>query len=189
MTLTTSRSSWLSGDSPNTGSCLQLLLLPLLSAIDWGASHRSEVSSTESSLKLQQTSNDDSNDEAKWTRQPQRLQCVNEAVTIAIFSPGSSSTGKHHWLCQPVLDLHQTKVSCFWFCSWWFWFCCWWLSCCCLYSLWWRFCSLLFCWTYFLCRFEITDGDGNVALKILGPWCTYSCAGDVEFKVFFSNSG
>ena len=32
-------------------------------------------------------------------------------------------------------------------------------------------------------RFEITDGDGNVALKILGPWCTYSCAGDVEFKV------
>ena len=48
MTLTTSRSSWLSGDSPNTGSCLQLLLLPLLSAIDWGASHRSEVASTES---------------------------------------------------------------------------------------------------------------------------------------------
>ena len=34
-----------------------------------------------------------------------------------------------------------------------------------------------------ICRFEITDGDGNVALKILGPWCTYSCAGDVEFKV------
>ena len=32
-------------------------------------------------------------------------------------------------------------------------------------------------------RFDITDGDGNVALVIVGPWCTYSCAGDVEFKV------
>ena len=188
MTLTTSRSSWLSGDSPNTGSCLQLLLLPLLSAIDWGASHRSEVASTESKTSTN----------FKWRQQwrskmdkttATTAMCKWSSVTIAIFSPGSSSTGKHHWLCQPVLDLHQAKVSCFRFCSWWFWFCCWWLSCCCLYSLWWRFCSLLFCWTYFLCRFEITDGDGNVALKILGPWCTYSCAGDVEFKVFFSNSG
>ena len=32
-------------------------------------------------------------------------------------------------------------------------------------------------------RFEITDADGNVALVIKGPWCTFSCAGDVEFKV------
>ena len=32
-------------------------------------------------------------------------------------------------------------------------------------------------------RFEITDADGNVALVIIGPWCTWSCAGDVEFKV------
>jgi len=39
------------------------------------------------------------------------------------------------------------------------------------------------CWTCIKPKFEITDGDGNVALKILGPWCTYSCAGDVEFKV------
>lgn len=39
------------------------------------------------------------------------------------------------------------------------------------------------CWTCIKPKFEITDGDGNVALKILGPWCTFSCAGDVEFKV------
>ena len=31
-------------------------------------------------------------------------------------------------------------------------------------------------------RFEITDGDGNVALVILGPWCTLACGSDVEFK-------
>jgi uncharacterized protein YxjI len=39
------------------------------------------------------------------------------------------------------------------------------------------------CWTCIKPKFEITDGDGNVALVILGPWCTYSCAGDVEFKI------
>jgi len=38
-------------------------------------------------------------------------------------------------------------------------------------------------WTCIKPKFEITDGDGNVALVIKGPWCTYSCAGDVEFKV------
>ena len=32
-------------------------------------------------------------------------------------------------------------------------------------------------------RFEITDGDGNVALIIKGPWCTYACGQSVEFKV------
>ena len=32
-------------------------------------------------------------------------------------------------------------------------------------------------------RFEITDGEGNVALVIAGPWCTFSCASDVVFKV------
>ena len=32
-------------------------------------------------------------------------------------------------------------------------------------------------------RFKITDADGNVALVIDGPMCTFSCMGDVEFKV------
>lgn len=38
-------------------------------------------------------------------------------------------------------------------------------------------------WTCIKPKFEITDGDGNVALKIIGPWLTYSCAEDVEFKI------
>lgn len=38
-------------------------------------------------------------------------------------------------------------------------------------------------WTCIKPKFDITDGDGNVALVICGPWCTYSCAGDVEFKI------
>jgi len=38
-------------------------------------------------------------------------------------------------------------------------------------------------WTCIKPKFDICDGDGNVALVILGPWCTYSCAGDVEFKI------
>lgn len=39
------------------------------------------------------------------------------------------------------------------------------------------------CWTVIKPKFEITDGDGNVALIIKGPWCTMSCYGDVEFKI------
>ena len=175
------------GDSPYKGSCLQLLLLPLLSAIDWGASHRSEVASTESKTSTN----------FKW-RQQWRSKMDKATATTAMCkwscdhcniltrfklhreTPLALSTSVGLASSQSQLLLILFLVV---------WFCCWWLSCCCLYSLWWRFCSLLFCWTYFLCRFEITDGDGNVALKILGPWCTYSCAGDVEFKVFFSNSG
>merc|ERR1740128_1117210 len=42
-------------------------------------------------------------------------------------------------------------------------------------------------WTMIKPKFEICDGDGNVALVILGPWCTYSCAGDVEFKIMTSD--
>lgn len=38
-------------------------------------------------------------------------------------------------------------------------------------------------WTCIKPKFDIKDGDGNVALVIVGPWCTYSCAGDVEFKI------
>jgi len=38
-------------------------------------------------------------------------------------------------------------------------------------------------WTCIKPKFDIKDGDGNVALVIVGPWCTYSCAGDVVFKV------
>lgn len=38
-------------------------------------------------------------------------------------------------------------------------------------------------WTCIKPKFEITDGDGNVALVLKGPWCTYSCGQDVEFKV------
>lgn len=38
-------------------------------------------------------------------------------------------------------------------------------------------------WSCIKPKFEITDADGNVALVIIGPWCTWSCAGDVEFKV------
>ena len=34
-----------------------------------------------------------------------------------------------------------------------------------------------------LIRFEITDGDGNVALVIKGPWCTMACGSDVEFQI------
>jgi len=38
-------------------------------------------------------------------------------------------------------------------------------------------------WSCIKPKFDIKDGDGNVALTIIGPWCTYSCAGDVEFKI------
>merc|ERR1719516_656259 len=38
-------------------------------------------------------------------------------------------------------------------------------------------------WTCIKPKFEVTDADGNVALIIQGPWCTFSCAGDVEFKI------
>lgn len=38
-------------------------------------------------------------------------------------------------------------------------------------------------WTCIKPKFEITDGEGNVALVIAGPWCTFSCASDVVFKV------
>lgn len=38
-------------------------------------------------------------------------------------------------------------------------------------------------WTCIKPKFDIKDGDGNVALVIVGPWCTYSCAGSVEFKI------
>ena len=34
-----------------------------------------------------------------------------------------------------------------------------------------------------LLRFDITDSEGNVALIIKGPWCTFSCGGDVDFRV------
>ena len=34
-----------------------------------------------------------------------------------------------------------------------------------------------------LSRFEITDADRNVSLVIEGPFCVFSCFGDVEFKV------
>jgi len=32
-------------------------------------------------------------------------------------------------------------------------------------------------------KFSIEDADGNEVLVIIGPWCTYSMCGDVEFKV------
>ena len=32
-------------------------------------------------------------------------------------------------------------------------------------------------------QFVVKDQDGNVALRIEGPMCTYSFCGDVEFKV------
>ena len=32
-------------------------------------------------------------------------------------------------------------------------------------------------------QFVVKDQDGNVALRIEGPFCTYSICGDVEFKV------
>jgi uncharacterized protein YxjI len=38
-------------------------------------------------------------------------------------------------------------------------------------------------WTCIKPKFEITDGDGNVALVIKGPWCTYACGQSVEFKI------
>lgn len=38
-------------------------------------------------------------------------------------------------------------------------------------------------WTCIKPKFDICDGDGNVALVIVGPWCTYACAGSVEFKI------
>jgi len=38
-------------------------------------------------------------------------------------------------------------------------------------------------WSCIKPKFEICDGDGNVALVIIGPWCTFACAGDVEFKI------
>jgi len=38
-------------------------------------------------------------------------------------------------------------------------------------------------WTCIKPKFEITDGDGNVALIIQGPWCTMACGSNVEFKV------
>lgn len=38
-------------------------------------------------------------------------------------------------------------------------------------------------WTCIKPKFEITDGDGNVALVILGPWCTFACGQSVEFKI------
>lgn len=38
-------------------------------------------------------------------------------------------------------------------------------------------------WSCMKPKFDIMDADGNVALIIEGPWCTFSCGGDVEFKV------
>ena len=32
-------------------------------------------------------------------------------------------------------------------------------------------------------EFVVKDQDGNVALRIEGPFCTYSMCGDIEFKV------
>merc|ERR1719340_560803 len=32
-------------------------------------------------------------------------------------------------------------------------------------------------------QFVVKDQDGNVALRIEGPFCTFSICGDVEFKV------
>ena len=34
-----------------------------------------------------------------------------------------------------------------------------------------------------LLSFSVCDGDGNEVLRIIGPWCTFSLCGDVEFKV------
>jgi uncharacterized protein YxjI len=38
-------------------------------------------------------------------------------------------------------------------------------------------------WSLIKPSFSICDGDGNEVLKIIGPWCTFSLCGDVEFKV------
>lgn len=38
-------------------------------------------------------------------------------------------------------------------------------------------------WSIIKPRFHIRDSVGNVILKIIGPVCTYSICGDVEFKV------
>ena len=36
-------------------------------------------------------------------------------------------------------------------------------------------------------EYKIQDADENTVLKIIGPCCTCSCAGDVEFQVYDNN--
>ena len=38
-------------------------------------------------------------------------------------------------------------------------------------------------WSLCLPQFTIRDASGNPVLKIEGPFCTWSCFGDVEFEV------
>jgi len=38
-------------------------------------------------------------------------------------------------------------------------------------------------WTCIKPSFSILDADENEILKIVGPWCTYSICGDVEFQI------
>lgn len=38
-------------------------------------------------------------------------------------------------------------------------------------------------WDILYPRFSVRNASGDVVLLIEGPFCTYSCCGDVEFKV------
>ena len=44
-------------------------------------------------------------------------------------------------------------------------------------------------WSLCVPHFTIRDADNNAVLKIEGPFCTFSCFGDVDFKVLSANSG
>eukprot|EP00095_Tigriopus_kingsejongensis_P009806 maker-scaffold1115_size61649-snap-gene-0.7 protein:Tk09806 transcript:maker-scaffold1115_size61649-snap-gene-0.7-mRNA-1 annotation:"phospholipid scramblase 1" len=39
-------------------------------------------------------------------------------------------------------------------------------------------------WSVFMPSFTVKDASGNSILKITGPFCTWSCCGDVEFELF-----
>ncbi len=38
-------------------------------------------------------------------------------------------------------------------------------------------------WSILYPNYSLKDAAGNEVLKIKGPFCTYSCCGDVEFMV------
>ena len=91
--------SWLNhnhpGDSPIKRFCLQLLPLPMLSSVHWGANDFCWPN-IENYCKTN----------ILWILFPH----INFFGKISMFLD-SSSTRQHHWLCQPVLDLHQAQVS------------------------------------------------------------------------------
>ena len=39
-------------------------------------------------------------------------------------------------------------------------------------------------WSICIPHYDVCDAQGIIALKIVGPLCTCSCFGDVEFKVW-----